>query len=143
MLSFAKCCQPVPGDQIVGIITRGRGISVHRVDCPNTFGPTIDDEHKIAVEWDVAEGQTFPAGFVVRGDLTSGFLADVSRAIADEGVEVIGASMATEDGQVVARFSRGRRQPAPSEEAHTHPRGSEGRQGRRAQALGAQALERG
>ncbi len=105
MLSFAKCCQPVPGDQIVGIITRGRGISVHRVGCPNTFGPTIDDEHKMSVEWDVGERQTFPAGFVVHGDLTSSFLADVSRAIADQGVEVTGASMATEDGQVVARFS--------------------------------------
>jgi GTP pyrophosphokinase len=105
MLSFAKCCQPVPGDQVVGIITRGRGISVHRVGCPNTFGPSIDADHRINVEWDVAEGQTFPASFVVRGDLTSSFLADVSRAIADQGVEVIGASMATEDGQVVARFS--------------------------------------
>jgi len=104
MVRFAHCCQPVPGDQIVGIITRGRGISVHRVDCPNTFGPTIDREHRIAVEWDVEEGQTFPAGFVVRGDLTQRFLADVSKAIADEGVEVTGASMTTEDGQVVARF---------------------------------------
>jgi len=105
MLSFAKCCQPVPGDRIVGIITRGRGISVHRVGCPNTFGPTIDEEHRMAVEWDVGEGQRFPASFIVRGNLTSSFLADVSRAIADQGVEVTGASMATEDGQVVARFS--------------------------------------
>ena len=104
MVSFGKCCQPVPGDQIIGIITRGRGISVHRVDCPNTFGPTIDEDHKMPVEWDVGEGQTFPASFVVRGNLTSSFLADVSKAIADQGVEVMGASMATEDGQVVARF---------------------------------------
>lgn len=105
MLRFAKCCQPVPGDRIVGIITRGRGISVHRVDCPNTFGPTIDEDHKMTVEWDVGEGQTFPASFVVRGDLTNSFLADVSKAIADEGVEVTGASMSTEDGLVAARFS--------------------------------------
>lgn len=104
MLRFAQCCQPVPGDQIVGIITRGRGISVHRVGCPNTFGPTIDDEHRIKVEWDVVEGQTFPAGFVVKGNLTPGFLANVSSAIADQGVEVTGASMTTEEGQVVARF---------------------------------------
>jgi guanosine-3',5'-bis(diphosphate) 3'-pyrophosphohydrolase len=104
MVRFAQCCQPVPGDQIIGIITRGRGISVHRVGCPNAFGPTVDGEHRIAVEWDVGEGQTFPAAFVVRGDLTPSFLADVSRAIADEGVEVTGASMTTEDGQVVARF---------------------------------------
>ncbi len=104
MLRFAQCCQPVPGDQIIGIITRGRGISVHRVDCPNTFGPTIDEEHRIAVEWDVDEGQTFPAGLVVKGDLTRSFLADVSKVIADGGVEVTGASMTTEDGLVVARF---------------------------------------
>jgi guanosine-3',5'-bis(diphosphate) 3'-pyrophosphohydrolase len=104
MLRFAQCCQPVPGDQIIGIITRGRGISVHRVDCPNTFGPTVDKAHRIPVEWDVAEGQSFPAGFVVKGDLTKSFLADVSKAIADEGVEVTGASMTSEDGQVVARF---------------------------------------
>ena len=104
MVRFAQCCQPVPGDQIVGIITRGRGISVHRVDCPNTFGPTIDSEHRIAVEWDVEEGQTFPAALVVKGDLTRSFLADVSKVIADDGVEVTGASMTTEDGLVVARF---------------------------------------
>lgn len=104
MTHFAKCCQPVPGDRIVGIITRGRGISIHRVDCPNTFGPTIDDEHRIEVSWDVGEGQTFPAGFIVKGDLSPGFLADVSRAIADQGVEVSAASMTSEDGQAVARF---------------------------------------
>ena len=104
MIRFAKCCQPVPGDQIVGIITRGRGISVHRIGCPNTFGPTIDEQHRIKVEWDVSEGQTFPAGFIVKGNLTRGFLADVSRTIAEQGVEVTGATMTTEEGQVVARF---------------------------------------
>jgi len=104
MTHFAKCCQPVPGDRIVGIITRGRGISIHRVDCPNTFGPSIDDQHRISVSWDVGDGQTFPAGFVVKGDLSPGFLADVSRAIADQDVEVSAASMTSEDGQAVARF---------------------------------------
>ncbi len=104
MTHFAQCCQPVPGDHIVGIITRGRGISIHRVDCPNTFGPSIDEQHRIDVSWDVKEGQTFPAGFIVKGDLSHGFLADVSRAIADQGIEVSAASMTSEDGQAVARF---------------------------------------
>ncbi len=104
MITFAKCCQPVPGDQVTGIVTRGRGISVHRVGCPNTFGPTIDAAHRVPLEWDVRDDQTFPASFVVRGNLTSSFLADVSRAIADEGVEVTGATMSTEDGEAVARF---------------------------------------
>ncbi len=104
MIHFARCCQPVPGDQIVGIITRGRGISVHRVGCPNTFGPTVDKDHRISVEWDVDENQTFPAAFVVKGDLRRSFLADVSRTISDHGVEVSAASMTTEDGLVIARF---------------------------------------
>lgn len=104
MIHFAKCCQPVPGDQIVGIITRGRGISVHRVGCPNTFGPTIDKEHRMPVEWDVAEGQTFPAAFVVKGDLRRSFLADVSNIISQEHVEVSAASMTTESGLVTVRF---------------------------------------
>jgi GTP pyrophosphokinase len=104
MLSFAKCCQPVPGDQIVGIITRGRGISVHRVDCPNTFGPAIDAEHRMTVDWEVAEGQTFPAELIVTGERTPSFLADVSKAIVDEDVDVVGAAMRTEEGLVVADF---------------------------------------
>ncbi len=104
MIHYAKCCQPLPGDQIVGIITRGRGISVHRVDCPNTFGPTVDDDHRIKVEWDVEQGQTFPAGFVVTGSPRRGFLADVSKAIADQGVEVTSAALSSEDGLAVARF---------------------------------------
>jgi guanosine-3',5'-bis(diphosphate) 3'-pyrophosphohydrolase len=104
MIHYAKCCQPLPGDQIVGIITRGRGISVHRVDCPNTFGPSVDDDHRIKVEWDVEQGQTFPAGFVVTGSPRRDFLADVSKAIADQGVEVASASLASEDGLAVARF---------------------------------------
>ncbi len=104
MTHFAKCCQPVPGDRIVGIITRGRGVSIHRVDCPNTFGPSIDEQHRVTIAWDVGEGQTFRAGFIVKGDMSPGFLADVSRAIADQGVEISAASMTSEDGQAVARF---------------------------------------
>jgi len=104
MIHFARCCQPLPGDQIVGIITRGRGVSVHRVDCPNTFAPSVDEDHRIKVEWDVRQGQTFPAGFVVTGSPRRDFLADVSKAISDQGVEVSSATLASEDGLAVARF---------------------------------------
>jgi len=104
MIHFAKCCQPLPGDQIVGIITRGRGISVHRVDCPNTFAPCVDEDHRIKVEWDVEGGQTFPAAFTVTGAPRRDFLADVSKAVSDQGVEVTSASLEYEDGLAVARF---------------------------------------
>lgn len=104
MVSFAKCCQPLPGDQIIGIITRERGISVHTVACPNTFGPTIEEERKIAVEWDVGRTQTFPASFVVTGEPRRSFLADLSKAIESQGVDVTSASMSTENGETVAHF---------------------------------------
>jgi GTP pyrophosphokinase len=104
MVHFAKCCQPLPGDQIVGIITRGRGVSVHRVDCPNTFAPCVDGDHRIRIEWDVERGQTFPAAFTVTGSPRRDFLTDVSKAVSDQGVEVTSASLEYEDGLAVARF---------------------------------------
>jgi len=104
MIHYAKCCQPLPGDPIVGIITRGRGISIHRVDCPNTFAPTIDDDHRIKIDWDVDRNQTFPAGFVVTGSPRRDFLAEVSKTIADQEVEVSSATLHLEDGLAVARF---------------------------------------
>src|SRR5262249_40434104 len=57
---FAKCCTPVPGDPIVGFITRGRGITVHTRDCPNLTAGGVDSERTVGVEWDVAEKQAPP-----------------------------------------------------------------------------------
>ena len=54
MVNYARCCQPVPGDRVVGIVTLGRGVSVHRQDCPNTFGDRVPAERRVAVEWDVS-----------------------------------------------------------------------------------------
>src|SRR5439155_25843799 len=52
MLSFAPCCQPVPADPVLGIVTLGRGVSVHRRDCPNVFAGNIAAERRLPVEWD-------------------------------------------------------------------------------------------
>src|SRR5439155_20813157 len=78
MLSFARCCQPVPGDPVVGIVTIGRGISVHRQDCPNTFGDRVAPERRVPVDWDTRLGETFPVRLVVYGHDRTSLLADIA-----------------------------------------------------------------
>ncbi len=97
MLNFARCCQPVPGDRVVGIVTLGRGVSVHRVDCPNTFSDRTPPERKVAVEWDTRIGETFPVRLVVYGNDRTSLLADIAKTIATTQVNIRTAGMASED----------------------------------------------
>lgn len=97
MLHFARCCQPVPGDRVVGIVTQGRGVSVHRQDCPNTFDDRVPPERKVAVEWDAGRGETFPVRLVVYGQDRTSLLADIAKAIAAVQVNIRTAGMASED----------------------------------------------
>jgi len=88
MISFAKCCQPVPGDSIKGIVTIGRGVSVHRTDCDNLLPDRIPRERLIDVNWDVEEEQSFPVQLIVAGHDRLNLLADISRAISDMAVNI-------------------------------------------------------
>ena len=97
MLSFARCCQPVPGDRVVGIVTIGRGVSVHRQDCPNTFGNRVAPERRVEVRWDTRLGETFPVRLVVYGQDRTSLLADIAKAIATTQVNIRTAGMASED----------------------------------------------
>jgi len=97
MLHFARCCQPVPGDRVIGIVTQGRGVSVHRQDCPNTFDDRVPRERKVAVEWDAGRGETFPVRLVVYGHDRTSLLADIAKAIAATQVNIRTAGMASED----------------------------------------------
>jgi GTP pyrophosphokinase len=97
MISFARCCQPVPGDRVIGIVTMGRGVSVHRLDCPNTFGDRIAPERKVSVEWDAAIDETFPVRLVVYGHDRTSLLADIAKSIATTQVNIRSAGIASED----------------------------------------------
>ena len=97
MLSFARCCQPVPGDRVIGIVTVGRGVSVHRMDCPNTFDDRVPRERKVEVEWDARVGETFPVRLVVYGHDRTSLLADIAKAIATTQVNIRTAGIASED----------------------------------------------
>ena len=104
MVRFAHCCAPVPGDRIVGIITKGRGISVHRQDCVNIIGGSVEAERHIEVSWDAGEGHSFPVRLVVTGDDRTNLLADLSKKISAQGVNIQSGDFTSEDGLMRCTF---------------------------------------
>jgi GTP pyrophosphokinase len=103
LVRFAKCCSPLPGDPIVGFITRGRGVTVHRRDCDK--GLDLDPERRIDVEWDgMSKAQHEVAIQVLCAD-KPGLLAHISQSFTDQGVNISQAHCrATEDGRAVNTF---------------------------------------
>jgi GTP pyrophosphokinase len=104
MVNLARCCQPVPGDRVTGVVTQGRGVSVHRLDCPNTFSHRVAEERKVPVEWDARPGETFPVRLVVYGQDRPALLADIAKAISAAQVNVRTAGMAAEDQTAKGMF---------------------------------------
>jgi GTP pyrophosphokinase len=83
MFRFANCCQPVPGEKIVGYITRGRGVTVHRADCENVAALLDQPERRLAVEWDVDAEETFLVRLLVGLANRKNLLRDVTQAISE------------------------------------------------------------
>ncbi len=105
MFRFAGCCQPVPGEDIIGFITRGRGVTIHRVDCPAAMQLLSDyPERKIDVSWDTAKGQSFIVQLRVTVEDRKHMLRDLSQAIADADTNVRGAEMYAQDSTAVGKF---------------------------------------
>jgi GTP pyrophosphokinase len=102
LIRFAQCCQPVPGDPITGYITRGRGVSIHRKDCPNIVE---DLERRIAVSWDVGKDQSFLVGLKVYGYDRTGLLGEISKTITDSNINITSAAMKTVDGLADGQFT--------------------------------------
>lgn len=83
LVRFSKCCNPVPGDEIVGYITRGRGVSVHRADCPNVAALAKEPEREIHVEWEADAGSSYPVEIEVEAYDRVALLSNLMNAIAD------------------------------------------------------------
>ena len=82
LIRFSKCCNPLPGDEIIGFITRGRGVSIHTADCPNIENLSYDPERHIKVEWEVDKKVSHPVKIsVLAGEDRPGLLADITAAI--------------------------------------------------------------
>ncbi|MGE5618029.1 MAG: RelA/SpoT family protein [Sphingomonadaceae bacterium] len=89
---LARCCNPVPGDPIVGYITRGKGVTVHRADCASVQNED-EPERLVKVEWGRMEQQTFPVTIRVEAWDREGMVRDVAAAVADEKVNITAASV--------------------------------------------------
>jgi guanosine-3',5'-bis(diphosphate) 3'-pyrophosphohydrolase len=96
LVRLARCCNPVPGDQLIGFVTRGRGVSVHRADCPNARELLSSPERIIEVEWDSDASTTYNAEIHIEARDRTGLLRDVTLALAEGGVNVLSASVSTD-----------------------------------------------
>jgi guanosine-3',5'-bis(diphosphate) 3'-pyrophosphohydrolase len=88
MVFRAKCCNPIPGDEISGYITRGRGVAVHNRACPNVQNLLYQSERQIAVEWGGGNVATFPVQLVIRTKDRPGMLAEITSVISEAGCNI-------------------------------------------------------
>jgi GTP pyrophosphokinase len=104
LVRYSQCCQPVPGDRVIGYITRGRGISIHRVDCPNVLNLSQHPERRVEIEWEADSGDRFFVRVVVEGDDRRGLLSDIATAITDTGTNIASAEIKTVEGGMTGSF---------------------------------------
>jgi guanosine-3',5'-bis(diphosphate) 3'-pyrophosphohydrolase len=88
MVYRAKCCNPIPGDPIVGYVTRGRGVAVHNTSCPNVQKLLYQSERRINVQWSEVGQGTYPVTLVVHGKDRPGLLADITSVISGVGANI-------------------------------------------------------
>jgi GTP pyrophosphokinase len=104
MVRLAKCCRPVPGDPIVGYVSLGRGITIHREDCPNAVALRKDPERFVPVEWEGDHSSAFKVELQVDGFDRHRMLEDISRTIAEGGLNIVEARCMVVPPMVQNRF---------------------------------------
>ncbi|MDP9028146.1 MAG: bifunctional (p)ppGpp synthetase/guanosine-3',5'-bis(diphosphate) 3'-pyrophosphohydrolase [Actinomycetota bacterium] len=105
LVKLAKCCTPVPGDEIVGFVTRGTGVSVHRTDCNNVKSLLDEPERMIEVEWAPTSSSLFLVQIQVEALDRSGLLSDVTRVLSENHVNILSATVSTSsDRLALSRF---------------------------------------
>jgi GTP pyrophosphokinase len=102
LIKFGKCCQPVPGDAIIGYITRGYGVTVHRTTCVNAL--RMNPERQIEVEWNQETNETYPVKIQIISHDRVGLLADVVGNISKFGANIINAKTETRENKMVDSY---------------------------------------
>lgn len=100
LVRISKCCNPVPGDDIVGYITRGRGVSVHRSDCPNVTNTIDGDNRLIEVSWHTAKNAAYNAGITVMANDRTALLMDISNVIGESKIPLKAINARTTKEQI-------------------------------------------
>jgi GTP pyrophosphokinase len=103
MVRYAGCCNPVPGDKVVGFITRGRGVTIHTADCQNAMDD--DPYRKVEVEWDSAKEYSYPVRIRIYSEDKKGLLGDISNSISSHEANIKNARVdTTEDKKAISTF---------------------------------------
>ncbi len=93
LVHFSRCCNPVPGDEIIGFITRGKGVSIHRMDCSNVGGGVLDSERLVDVDWDMKEESVRPVRISAITTNRPGILANISAKISSANINISAADL--------------------------------------------------
>ncbi len=102
LVRLARCCNPVPGDDIVGYITRGRGVSIHRSDCPNITRYLEEEQRVIEVSWESVEAKYYPVQILITALDRPGLLSDVAQTVASFSTNILDAkARSRSDGMAV------------------------------------------
>ncbi len=105
LVKLAKCCTPVPGDPIVGFVTRGSGVSVHRDDCANVASLRDEPDRMIDVEWAPTSTSVFLVQIQVEALDRSGLLSDITRVLSENHVNILSANVSTSsDRLAISRY---------------------------------------
>ncbi len=104
LIRFAECCRPLPGDKIIGFITTGKGVTVHRIDCKNARALMTNTDREIAVEWDVDRDQEFNARVQLLAEDRRHLLRDITNAVAPLEVNMIDLEMKKEGALVLGNM---------------------------------------
>jgi guanosine-3',5'-bis(diphosphate) 3'-pyrophosphohydrolase len=100
MVRYAQCCQPVPGDPVVGYVTRGRGVSIHRADCPNLLLLAHEPERRLEIDWQEGAGERFLVRLAMAGYDRRNLYADLATAMSTTGNDIRSLELKTVDGRV-------------------------------------------
>jgi GTP pyrophosphokinase len=103
MIRYSRCCQPVPGDKVIGYITKGRGVSIHQMDCPNILD--LSEDRRVEIEWTADKQDRFYVRLHMEGTDRRGLLSDVAKAISDTGTDIVKADMKGVEHGMLGRFS--------------------------------------
>ena len=103
MIRYSRCCQPVPGDRVMGYITQGRGVSIHQVDCPNVLD--LSQDRRVEIEWTTEKDDRFYVNLFMEGTDRRGLLSDVATAISDTDTDIVQADMRGVERGMLGRFA--------------------------------------
>ena len=101
MVKLARCCNPIPGDPVIGYITRGSGISVHRADCPNVMTNNPEEQRRlIEVSWDVGIDDVYKVNIVIMSVDRTGLMSDIMNTMSESKVNIFSMSCHTDKNKI-------------------------------------------